>query len=97
MVHVTKLLPANLLSGKNLLISALEAALVGTGGFLLHVHFFLLLRAFAVLSFLAFVPKHHGVSCGCILLPVWGIMDCFVQQELFECARGPRVHYQKAH
>lgn len=43
MVHVTKLLSANLLSGMDLLISALEAALVGTGGFLLHVHFFLLL------------------------------------------------------
>lgn len=42
-IRVTELLLANLFSGMNLLISAWEAAVVRTGGFLLHVHFFLLL------------------------------------------------------
>ena len=42
-IRVTELLLASLFSGMNVLISAWEAALVRTGGFLLHVPFFLLL------------------------------------------------------
>lgn len=49
-VRVMELLFANLFSGMKLSISAWEAALVRTGGFLLHIHFFFLLRVFAVLS-----------------------------------------------
>lgn len=34
------------------------------------------------------VPKHHGVGCSCILLPVCGITDHFVLQGLLE---GPQL------
>lgn len=91
-IHVTEVLLANLFSGVNPLTSAWEAALVRTGGFLLPVHFLLLL-AFAVLSKCfcpwGFVPKNRGVGCSCILPPVCGIMDHFVQQGLFDGLHGP--------